>query len=197
MGKPKMTTVRKMFQAYIEGCWRTMNWTSEKSDHAWGDFWQLLIMSGFCFDKDDLVLTKKYCSRSIYEPRWRGPGEGDYSLAVRAGNLSFAYAYEKFEGRMPFIGVGLDYSRCNPGFSNHATQSKSAGRLVLGTMFRWQGETVKVTSFKDKDCALVACAYHPDPEGWTPSKIKKRFTITTEDFKQAMSNERKKRKRGG
>jgi len=105
--------------------------------------------------------------------------------------LTFAYAYEKLKGRKPFIGIGLDYDRrCYPDYSNHATQAKSAGRLVLGTEFRWKGEVVSVTSFKDEKHSLIACAYHPDPKGYNPSKVKKRFTITIKDFKQEMTKRR-------
>jgi len=189
-----ITSVQKIFDAYIKGNWKTMNWTSEKASHAWSAFWFLLISSGFAFEKNDLIEIRETCScctGSRYDPVWYGVYESHYSLAVRCGNLTFAYAYEKLRKRIPFIGFGLDYHRCYPGFSNHATQAKSAGRLVLRTEFGWQGETVSVTSFKDNEHSLVACAYHPDPEGYTPSKIKKRFTITVKDFKQEMTNRRK------
>ncbi len=189
--KTTKTAVQKMFDAFVDGHWQTMNYTWEKSSHTWSDFWLLLIMSGFCFDKDDLVVIKRKCSCTRYSPSWSGVDEGCYSLAIRAGNLSFAYAYEKLVGRIPFIGINLDYSYCFPSFSNHATQSKSAGRLVIGTQFNWQGETASVTSFKDEEHSLIACAYHPNPEGYRPSKIKKRFTITISKFKQ-MSSDLKK-----
>jgi hypothetical protein len=185
------TTVRKMFNAFAKGNWHTMNYTTEKASHAWSDFWYLLIKSGFAFEKTDLVEIRKYCAESSYNPPWYGVDEQHYSLAVRCGNLTFAYACEKLWGRIPFIGFGLEYDRCWPTFSNHATQAKSAGRLVLGTEFRWKGETASVTSFKDKEHSLIACAYHPDPQGYTPSKVKKRFKITVEDFKAEMSKRRK------
>lgn len=189
-----MTAVQKMFYAYVEGHWKTMNWTSEKASHAWSAFWYLLISSGFVFEKNDLISIKKTCScctGTRYDPVWYGVDEGHYSLAVRCGNLSFAYAYEKLKGRIPFIGIGLYYDRCWPSFSNHATQYKSAGRLVRGTEFSWKGEKVSVTSFKDEKHSLIACAYHPDPQGYTPSKVKKRFTISVADFKKEMSQRRK------
>ena len=105
--------------------------------------------------------------------------------------MTFAYAVEKLWGRIPFIGFGFDYYGCWPKFSNHATQPKSAGRLILYTEFHWKGEIVKVTSFNDIEHSLIACAYYPAPEGHRPSKIKKRFTITIEDFKAEMSKRRK------
>lgn len=192
--KKDMTDVERMFNAFVKGNWRTMNWTSEKANNVWCDFWFLLISSGFAFEKNDLVSIRKTCyccTGSRYDPNWYGVGEGHYSLAVRCGNLTFAYAYEKLKGRKPFIGIGLDYNSCWPSFPNHATQSKSAGRLVMLTKFIWKGETAQVTSFKDEENSLIACAYHPDPKGYTPSKVKKRFTITVADFKQEMSKRRK------
>ncbi len=185
------TAVREIFDAFAIGHWRTMNYTREKASHVWSDFWFLLIKSGFAFEKADLVEIKKYCSESSYNPSWYGVNEKHYSLAVRCGNLTFAYAAEKLWGRIPFIGFGLDYCCCYPSFSNHATQAKSAGRLVEGAHFNWKGETVRVTSFNDIEHSLIACAYYPDPEGYTPSKIKRRFTITVTDFKTEMSKRRK------
>jgi len=185
------TTVRKMFDAFAQGNWHTMNYTREKANHLWSDFWFLLIKSGFAFEKTDLESIKKTCTVSRYDPLWYEVHEEHYSLAVRCGNLTFAYAAEKLWGRIPFIGFGLDYKDCWPIFCNHATQAKSAGRLVMGTIFQWKSEKVSVTSFKDDKHSLITCAYHPDPEGYKPSKVKRRFKITAEDFKQEMSKRRK------
>ena len=175
----KKTAVRKMYDAFTEGNWHTMNYTREKASHVRAEFWFLLISSGFAFEKADLIAVNASVD------------EGHYSLAVRCGNLTFAYAYEELRKRIPFIGIGLSYSSCWPSFSNHATQAKSAGRLVIGTRFIWEDEQAKVTSFKDDKNSLVACAYYPEPENYTPSKIKKRFAITIADFKQEMSKRRK------
>lgn len=194
MAKKQISAVQKMFNAYVAGNWKTMNWTSEKAYHAWSAFWSLLINSGFAFEKTDLIEIKKTCScctGSRYDARWYGLYEEHYSLAVGCGNLTFAYALEKLWGRIPFIGIGLDYHRCYQGFSNHATKPKSVGRLVERVEFVWKGETVRVTSFNDEKHSLIACAYHPHPKDYTPSKIKKRFTITVEDFKKEMANRRK------
>ena len=156
-----------------------MNYTREKASQAISAFWFLLIKSGFAFEKTDLTSLGAWVD------------EGHYSLAVRCGNLTFAYAYEELKKRTPFIGIGQNYFDCWPGFSNHATQAKSSGRLVLGVKFSWKGEEVKVTSFKDDVSSLVACAYHPDTEGYMPSKIKRRYTISAKDFRQEISNRRK------
>ena len=184
------TTVRIMFDAFVKGNWHTMNYTREKSSHVWMDFWFLLIKSGFAFEKTDLVEIRKYCAESSYNPAWYGVDERHYSVAVRCGNLTFAYAFEKLRGRIPFIGFGLDYYDCWPIYSKHNTPP-TMGRLVMATEFGWKGETVSVTSFNDEKHSLIACAYHPDPEEYRPSKIKKRFTITVADFKQEMSKRRK------
>ena len=188
-----ITAVQKMFNAFVNGNWKTMNWTSEKAYNAWSDFWFLLIKSGFAFEKTDLLSIRDYCHESSCSPvHWYGVNEGHYSIAVRCGNLTFAYAYEKLRGRIPFIGFGLFYDKCWPGYSVHATQYKSVGRLVERVEFGWKGETVRVTSFNDEKHSLVACAYHPaNQKGYTHSKIKKRFTITVADFKQEMSKRRK------
>jgi len=195
MGKKKeTTTVEDMFIAFKQGKWQTMNWTSEKAYAVWSAFWDLLISSGFAFKKTDLIAIKETCScctGSNYDPTWHGVSEDHYSLAVRCGNLTFAYAFEELNKRVPFIGVGLAYERCYPRFSNHTTQPKSSGRLVIGTEFLWKGEAVRVTSFKDEKNSLIACAYHPDPEGYRPSRIKKRFTVTVKDFRCEMTKRRK------
>lgn len=185
-----ITAVRKMFDAFAKGNWRTMNYTREKANHVWRDFWFLLIKSGFAFEKTDLVSIREYCGESSYNTRWYGVDEGHYSIAVRCGNLTFAYALEKLWGRKPFIGIGLDYYDCWPRYSKHNSPA-TMGRLVMGTRFNWKEETVSVTSFNDEKHSLIACAYHPDPKGYTPSKIKKRFKITIADFKQEMSKRRK------
>lgn len=188
-----MTAVQKMFNAFAKGSWKTMSRTREKANHVWSDFWFLLIKSGFAFEKTDLVSIREYCNESRYNPPWYGVDEGHYSLAVRCGNLTFAYALEKLWGRKPFIGFGLDYYDCWPRYSKHSNPA-TMGRLVISVRFQWQGEKVSVTSFNDKKHSLVACAYRPNNKaGYASSKIIKRFTITAKDFKQEMSKRRKSR----
>ena len=176
--------VTKVKQAFWAGSWKSaMNYTREKDSQTSSEFWFLLIKAGFAFTKTDLVDNGAYCD------------EGHYSLAVRCGNLSFAYAYEYRHKRTPFIGTALSYSDCWPSFTNHATQSKSAGRLVIGTEFIWRGFDVRVTSFNDKKQSLVACAYHKrkGPDDYS-DKIKKRFKITSEDFRKEMAVRKKMEK---
>jgi len=185
----KKTMVRIMFDAFTKGNWHTMNYTREKANHVWMDFWYLVIKSGFVFTKTDLIDIKNYCHESSYNPSWCGVEEGHYSVAVRCGNLTFAYAFEKLYGRTPFIGIGLDYYDCWPSYSKH-NSPPTMGRLVMGVSFQWQGEKVQVTSFNDEKKSLVACAYHKR-EGGYRGKIKKRFTITAKDFREEMSKRRK------
>lgn len=178
------STVAKMHECFWAGRFSRysgMNYTHEKSDNVVYEFWHLLISAGFHFMVDDLVDLKSYCT------------EGHYSLAVRNGNLSFVYAYEKKHDRTPFIGTDLCYGSCYPGFSNHATQSKSSGRLCIGVEFSWNNETVSVTSFNDKNKSLIACAYHKRKDGYR-GKVKKRFTITAKDFRKEMSARKKAHK---
>ncbi len=193
MSKEK-TAVRKMFDDFAKGNWHTMNYTREKASHVWLDFWYLVIKSGFAFEKTDLIDIRKYCNEDSYYPPWYGVDEGHYSVAVRCGNLTFAYAYEKLYGRIPFIGIGLDYDDCWPRYSKH-NSPPTMGRLVERVRFQWQGERASVTSFNDEKKSLVACAYGPNTEeGYASSKIKKRFTITAKDFQAEMSKRRKEEK---
>ena len=185
------TAVRKIFDDFAKGNWHTMNFTREKASHVWMDFWFLVIKSGFAFEKTDLIDIRKYCNESGYNPSWHGVDEGHYSVAVRCGNLTFAYAFEKLYGRTPFIGLGLDYYDCWPRYSKH-NSPPTMGRLVRSVRFQWQGERASVTSFNDEKKSLVACAYGPNTkEGYESSKVKKRFTITAKDFQAEMSKRRK------
>ena len=180
--KVEKSAVVKMYNCFCSNVWRRssgMNYTREKDSQTDDEFWFLLIKSGFCFEKTDLVDLGVFCD------------ESHYSLAVRNGNLSFAYAYEHRHGRIPFIGTGLCYRSCWPRFPNHATQAKSSGRLCMGVKFSWYNKEVKVTSFNDKKKTLVACSYRPKKKGEYGDKIEKRFTITAEQFRKEMS-ERKK-----
>lgn len=190
------SAVRVIFDAFAKGNWKTMNYTGEKANHVWLDFWYLVIKSGFAFEKTDLTDIQKYCAESSYNPRWYGVDERHYSIAVRCGNLTFAYAFEKLYGRIPFIGIGLEYYDCWPGYSKHNT-SPTMGRLVEGVRFQWKGEQVNVTSFNDEKHSLIACAYGPNTkEGYASSKIKKRFTITAKDFREEMGKRRKAKPKG-
>ena len=161
------------------GMGQAMSLTRDKRCASWAEFWSLLISAGFKFEKDTLVKCRTMaCQTNRYGPEFYYPSEGHYSLAVRSGNLSFAYAYEKLVRRISFIGTGLSYD--NHPYVRPGTTRKTQGRLVEGCEFMWEGEKVKVTTFRDDEKALIACAYHPDPEGYRPSKIRRRFKITND-----------------
>ena len=62
---------------------------------------------------------------------------------------------------------------------------------MLDASFIWERERVTVTSFKDAEHALIACAYakqEPDQRG--PAKIARRFTITHDAWRKSQSAER-------
>ena len=168
--------------------WRVVSYTREKQDWAWRTFWDLLISSGFEFEKKDLIQLRSWSDESGgFSPyrSWHPPQENHYNAAVHNGNMSFAHAYEEYMGRKPFITTGINYGYSQYGYTLHATSLKTQGRLVVGAEFSWQGKTVKVTSFDDVAHSLIACAYQPRKEGEYSSKIKKRFRITVEDLRMA------------
>ncbi len=175
-----MSSVIKIYKAFNDRCWGTGSFSWDR-DHAAGvSLWNLLIRWGVKFAIDDLVKIQKLCDDAgRHRPQWYGPTEDHYSLAVRWGNLSFAYAYEKLVGRKPFVGTGLLYPEYP--YVRVGTSTKQQGRVVEGCEFMWEGETVKVTTFRDDENYLIACAYHPqegDRKGYQPAKIKRRFKIT-------------------
>ena len=177
-----MSSVIKIYKAFNDGFWGTGSFSWDKDHDAGGSLWNLLIRWGCKFAVDDLVKIKKLCEDAgSYRPRWYEPIEDHYSLAVRWGNLSFAYAYEKLVGRKPFISTALSYP--DYPYVRTGTTHKTQGRVVEGCKFMWEGEDVKVTTFRDDEYALIACAYHPqegDRKGYRPTKVKRRFKITHE-----------------
>lgn len=102
--------------------------------------------------------------------RWIGEDYGEYMYTIACSarhsrsvpNLSAARAYEHWRGRKPFL-----------------WQKK---RLAVGSQFSWDGASVVVTSFNDKQDELIACAYHAYPNN---HKVAKRFRITRKQFQAA------------
>lgn len=179
----------KIYEFVANNAWKTIRWTSPKSSRVWSRFWHLMIMSGFRFGKDDLVNLQKRLAKNTarYGPYWHSPDEFHYSTAVLSGNISFAAAYEKLTGRIPFICKDIGYYECY--YQTEiitGTQLKSSGRLIFNSKFTWQGEYVTVTNFKDEKHSLIACGYQKDKHGRDTSKIKKRFRISIDDFKKAL-----------
>ncbi len=169
--------IEQLSMEFGDGMGRAMDLTRDKRYAVRCEFWSLLISAGFKFEKGTLVnLETMYYETDRYGPVFCDPTEDHYSLAVRSGNLSFAYAYEKLIGRIPFIGTGLSYP--DYPYVRAGTTSKHQGRVVEGCEFMWEDEKVKVTTFRDEEHALIACAYHPRDDGYTPNKVKRRVKIT-------------------
>jgi hypothetical protein len=200
MAKKVTPVLEQLYCLVYDNTWKAVKWDRDRSSGAWGRFWSLLIGMGFRFEKTDLTDLGKALDQD--KSRWNrrsfhSPDEGHYSQAVIVGNVSFCAAFEEWVGRLPFITKGIDYgylNRCTEGYIKRVGE-KTQGRLVIGAWFTWKGERVKVTSFVTRkvedqtEHSLIACAYHPAEKiGYEPSKIRKRFTITAEEFKQ----ERKK-----
>lgn len=81
--------------------------------------------------------------------RWlTAGGENLYALACGSErgilNASAAAAFEKMYGRKVWL---------------WAEETKTPGRLFIGSQFTWEGELVTVTSFNDTKQTLVACSY--------------------------------------
>lgn len=180
-----MSKVQEIYKLFYYGSFKAVSYTREKENGTMDQFWSMLISAGFCFEKEDLVQLRAWGEEDYYRTFY-GPHEGHYGLAVRESNGSFARAYEAYRGRKPFIYTGIGYGQRYGGFVCHGS-GKTKGRLVIGVDFTWKGEGVRVTSFKDDKSALIACAYHPKKgaNDWSRLKVKKRFTITHKDLREA------------
>ncbi len=137
---------------------------------------QLAIDAGLQFNQEDFgKMYKEF--RGGY---WFGEtgGEGFYALAVQAGNLSAAQAFESWKERQPFI-ADVGDTDCG---------RRKRGRLAVGSRFPWRGFHVTVTSFAPSGEHLTACAYKDAAQ----SKVAKRYRITVADIR-ADRRERKDR----
>jgi len=196
----KKNNVIELYDLVAANLWQTISWTPNKGGWIWSDFWSLLVSGGVRFEKESLIELQKSCRSedNSWGHLFHGPNEGHYSQAVMCGNISFANAYENFVGRKPFILKGIEY-HAGGSVRNYqsGTTSKTQGRLIIGASFQWKGETVFVTNFKDKDHALIACAYEREKKGygWS-SKITRRFTITNEQLRAEKNNAAKKTQSG-
>ena len=162
-----------------------IEFTSEKGNWRWNDLWTLLINVGCNFEQSTLKDIKTWSNEDRYRPHIGMPGEGHYCLAAQMGHVSLCRAYEFLVGRTPFITTGIDFNSHYRGYNLH-NGGRTQGRLAMGSSFDWKGERVFVTNFKDDKGALIACSYHPNPEGYgRGSKIKHRYTITNKDLLEA------------
>lgn len=127
------------------------------------------------FDPGDVAdIAARYAGH-----RWMGDGEGLYGRAAAGGNRSACVSLERHMGRKPWWTVTRDGRR---------------ERLTLGSRFWWEETWVKITSFRDDEDALVACAYEDQwAEGRYPGegrrhvgeKIVRRFTIARAGYDAA------------
>ena len=191
----KKKDIVKLYSIFKDGLWERTVFHSEKSSIVWSTFWTLLICGGWDFEDDDFVKLQK----ELLRQKWvfRPPNEYNYTQAVRIDNIAFCRAYETYFKRKPFIWQNIDYGyyfkQCLL-YGMHSTQAKSRGRLILEAKFIWQGFEVKVTSFKDEQQSLIACAYHKEVEGKSAT-IKKQFTITPQNLKDERKNQKEKQKK--
>ena len=172
-------TIQEFYKDFYRSRWNSTAYTNEKNSRSWYNFWTLVICAGFTFEKNDLLSLVQGGEDDYYRSFHR-PEEGHYLCAVSDSNTQFCIAYEALVGRKPFIAKHCEY-RNRGGFACHSF-GKTQGRLVLGTRFLWKGCTVEVTSFKDTDHALIACAYKPKKGRYERAKIAKRFTITHKEW---------------
>lgn len=173
-------TIQEFYKDFYNNCWNSTAFTHERNSRSWFDFWKLVICAGFTFNKKDLLSLAGWAEEDSYRSFHR-PDEVHYSCAVSDSNTQFCIAYEELVGRKPFIAKHCEYSR-RGGFACHSF-GKSQGRLVLGARFVWKEFMVEVTSFKDADHALIACAYHPKKKDvYERTKVAKRFTISHKEW---------------
>jgi hypothetical protein len=184
-----------LYRSFFSSAWKATDFTPGKANYAGSDFWSLCIGAGLAFEDGDLLAIEEWCGENSFRPLFHAPNESHYALAVGENHIQFCRAYEKMMGRKPFIGKGIDYP-ASPwwAYTVHRTRAKNQGRLVLGGRFTWQNEYVTVTSFKDAEDGLVACSYHKktDEEDYKRAKIKKRFTITHDQWQAAQKELKKK-----
>jgi hypothetical protein len=197
--------LKKIYVQMRSELWNTVEYHTEKSSAVWSYFWTILVSGGRYFKDDDIIKLQKYLHKNNYV--FNRPGEHHYEQAVRVNNISFCKAYERLTGRKPFIWDNIDYEYGwgELPYGMHSTQAKTKGRLVIGAGFVWQGEVVKVTSFKDDAQSLVACKYVVVKEGEVcdkcgcckgsdETKISRRFIITAEDMESKLKARQKEKK---
>ncbi len=180
-----MTTVHYLYEKLMRNTFAAVTFTNEKSANITSAFWDLLISAGIEFELTDFNDLTIWSEEDYYRPGFHVPEEHHYALAVYESNISFCRCYEAYLGRKPFISKMVKYGR-RGGYICHGSY-KTQGRLVVGAHFLWDGHQVTVTSFKDKDHSLIACAYYAsgNSEVYERTRIKKRYTISITDFAKA------------
>lgn len=186
MGKDKKLSAPLQLLTIV---WRE---TSRAMEHSWArlnrsmqNALSLTIDSGMKFALDDF----DYISKHFRPYYWMGNdghmfGEGYYSEAISAGNMSAVMAFETWKHREPFI---TDNART--GWRSPKTLTRS--RLAIHFSFYWHGETVKVTSFSEDGSYLTACSYKDKKPNEYRDKIKHRYKITIKGLRDLRSELKK------
>lgn len=149
--------------------------SQKATDHSWGrlntvmrNTLRLAIGAGFEFQESDFKDLGQF--RPGY---WLGSSdEWIYSAAIAESNYSAATAYESWKGRSAIIADGVSMGSTHDLYA-HKANDRESERLHVGSKFKWDGETVTVTSF-NKDGDAVACSYADAGR----SKIKRRYVVT-------------------
>lgn len=123
---------------------------------------KLAIDSEMAFDPDDF----RYIYDEFRGSYWFGESKGEhfYTAACLVGNVSACQSFEEFAGRPPLI-----------------YKSK---RLHIGSMFRWENRTVKVTSYGNdaRGWYVGVCSYKPQGAGHG-YKVDKRMKVSLAELK--------------
>jgi len=177
----KQSPARQLLQILWENRMDATGWSYERLNQGMRSALYLAIRMGMRFQPDDFIEIRK----DFRGPRWfitdndHSQGEGFYSAAVEAGNLSACQSFEKWKQRQPFNYEGK--------------------RLYHGAIVQWQGETCAVTSFSADGSYLTICSYNSRPSRhndrtYFHGKIKKRYKVTLTELR-AIENEKRKAKK--
>jgi hypothetical protein len=170
---------------------RSTTHSYERLNHAMRSALEMAAGYGFKFAPDDVqYILSNY--RSHY---WIGESdEWLYGTAVAAGNMSAIQSFEKAKGREPFIAEQVNLSVGHSGYLHGGAGTRQRERLVVGASFKWQGQTVKVTSFAKDQGHVNCCSYKRVKGGaYYSDKIDKRFKITWAELLEGRAFERERK----
>lgn len=150
-----------------------------KLNHALYETFSLAIRCGMDFDLDDF----NRIFREFRAGYWIGANgmESMYRTAVIYRHNGAWKAIEHRLGRKPFIvkGAWLDIR------TGDGPCGEGLARLVEGAMFKWHGEIVKVTSFRDPDY-FNAMTLRP----YNSTAAATRYKITHADIREERKRQR-------
>lgn len=142
-----MSPAVQLLQQVWDHCQEATAHSWLKLNHAMHETLSLAVRAGMQFDEDDFSrLFRNARDGGFCAGYWVGSDtEWFYRLAVLYRNASAWQTYEKHCGRKPFIARGASIHTntgdgpCGGGLS----------RLIVGAEFAWNGERVRVSSFRD------------------------------------------------